>query len=80
MHGGQETTLVSMMLPLIHLGFVIAGIPYTEADLNTTSSGGTPYGATHVAGVDGKKNVNDEEQRLCFAMGKRIAGMAQKLR
>lgn len=80
LHGGQETTLLSMMLPLIHLGFVILGIPYTEPDLNTTSSGGTPYGPTHVTGPDGKKSVNTEEQRLCFAMGKRLAEIAVKLR
>jgi NAD(P)H dehydrogenase (quinone) len=69
-----------MMLPLLHLGYVVLGIPYTENDLNTTVSGGTPYGATHVAGLDGKKAVTDEEQRLCFAMGKRLAQMALKLR
>lgn len=80
LHGGQESTLLSMMLPLFHLGFVLAGIPYTELDLNTTSSGGTPYGATHVAGSDGKKPVTEEEQRLCFAMGKRLANLAVKLK
>ncbi|MBV8802369.1 MAG: NAD(P)H:quinone oxidoreductase, partial [Gammaproteobacteria bacterium] len=73
MHGGQESTLLSMMLPLFHLGFILTGIPYTEPDLNTTLSGGTPYGATHVAGIDGKNSITDEEQRLCFAMGKRLA-------
>lgn len=80
LHGGQESTLLSMMLPLMHLGFVILGIPYTEADLHTTSSGGTPYGATHVAGADGKNAISEEEQRLCFAMGKRLAEMAVKLK
>jgi NAD(P)H dehydrogenase (quinone) len=80
LHGGQESTLLSMMLPLMHLGFVILGIPYTEPDLNTTSSGGTPYGATHVTGADGKKPFTEEEQRLCFAMGKRIAEIALKLK
>jgi NAD(P)H dehydrogenase (quinone) len=79
LHGGQETTLLSMMLPLFHLGFVIAGIPFTEADLINTQSGGTPYGATHVAGGDGKKPVTDEEARLCFAQGKRLAEIAMKL-
>lgn len=79
LHGGQETTLISMMLPLMHLGFVMLGIPYTEPDLNTTSSGGTPYGATHVTGHDGKKPFSEEEQRLCFAMGKRLAEIALKL-
>jgi NAD(P)H dehydrogenase (quinone) len=79
MHGGQETTLMSMMLPLMHLGMVIVGIPYTEPDLNTTTTGGTPYGATHFAGTDGKNLVSAEEQRLCFAMGKRLAMIASKL-
>lgn len=80
LHGGQESTLLSMMLPLMHLGFVVMGIPYTEADLNTTASGGTPYGATHVSGVDGKNIFTEEEQRLCFAMGKRLAEMSLKLK
>ena len=79
MHGGQETTLISMMLPLFHLGFILLGIPYSEADLNNTQSGGTPYGATHVAGVDNKRPVSEEEQRLCFALGKRLAETAVKL-
>src|SRR3990167_4864717 len=79
MHGGQETTLLSMMLPLFHLGFVLVGIPYTEAHLNTTQSGGTPYGASHVAGMDGKKPLTDEEKSLCFASGKRLAIIATKL-
>ncbi len=79
MHGGQESTLLSMMLPLLHLGCLIIGIPYTEPDLNTTSTGGTPYGATHVAGVDSKKPISDEEQRLCYALGKRLALTAKKL-
>ncbi|MDR3477920.1 MAG: NAD(P)H:quinone oxidoreductase [Gammaproteobacteria bacterium] len=79
MHGGQETTLISMMLPLMHLGFVLMGIPYTEADLSTTTSGGSPYGATHVSGANGKNAVSEEEQRLCFALGKRLAEIAIKL-
>lgn len=79
MHGGQETTLVSMMVPLFHLGYILLGIPYTEPDLNTTQSGGTPYGATHFAGSSGKNPVTDEEQRLCFALGKRLAETAKKL-
>jgi len=76
MHGGQESTLLSMMLPLFHLGFMLLGIPYTEADLNTTVTGGTPYGASHVAGTDNKQPISDEEQRLCFALGKRLGKMA----
>lgn len=79
LHGGQESTLLSMMLPLFHLGFVVLGIPYTEMDLNTTTSGGTPYGASHVAGTSGKNPLTEEEQRLCFAMGKRLAEIALKL-
>lgn len=79
MHGGQESTLLSMMLPLFHLGFMLLGLPYTEPDLNTTRSGGTPYGATHVAGVGGKNPVSEEEQRLCFALGKRLAEVTGKL-
>lgn len=80
LHGGQETTLMSMMTPLFHLGFVLVGLPYTEADLNTTTTGGTPYGATHVSGVDNKKPISEEEQRLCFALGKRLAMIAKKLK
>lgn len=80
MHGGQETTLLSMMLPLFHLGFMLLGIPYTEAHLNTTQTGGTPYGATHVAGVSGKNPISEEEQQLCFALGKRLAEVAGKLK
>lgn len=79
LHGGQETTLLSMMLPLFHLGFIMLGIPYTEADLNTTQSGGTPYGATHVAGLSGKNPITAEEQRLCIALGKRLAEVTLKL-
>ncbi|HTM64573.1 MAG TPA: NAD(P)H:quinone oxidoreductase [Gammaproteobacteria bacterium] len=79
MHGGQESTLLSMMIPLFHLGFVMVGIPYTEPDLNNTQTGGTPYGATHVAGVSGKNPVTEEEQRLSFALGKRLAETALKL-
>lgn len=80
LHGGQETTLLSMMLPLFHLGFMVVGLPYTEIDLNTTQSGGTPYGATHHAGTAGKNPLTDEEQRLCFSLGKRLASVALKLK
>jgi NAD(P)H dehydrogenase (quinone) len=79
LHGGQETTLLSMMLPLFHLGFMVLGIPYTEPDLHSTQTGGTPYGATHVAGSNGKNKISEEEQRLCFAAGKRIAEITLKL-
>lgn len=79
LHGGQESTLLSMMMPLFHLGFIVLGIPYTEKDLNTTLSGGTPYGATHYTGPEGKNPVTEEEQRLCFALGKRLAEITSKL-
>ena len=78
LHGGQESTLLSMMLPLFHLGFILMGIPYSESDLHTTQSGGTPYGASHFDG-SGKNPVTEEEQRLCFAVGKRLARIAMQL-
>ncbi len=79
MHGGQETTLMSMMLPLLHHGMLIAGLPYSEAALTTTQSGGTPYGASHVAGSDGRE-VDATELALASAQGKRLAQLAQRLR
>ncbi len=79
MHGGQETTLVSMMLPLLHHGALIVGIPYTEAALNATSTGGTPYGASHVAGVDGERAISDHERELARTLGRRVATIAAKL-
>lgn len=79
MHGGNETTLLSMMLPLLHHGMLIVGIPYGEADLTTTKEGGTPYGASHVAGAANDRIVNDTEKRLAFALGKRLADTARKL-
>ncbi len=79
MHGGQESTLLSMMLPLLHHGMLIVGIPYTEPDLNETSSGGTPYGASHHARLS-QQPVTDEEGRLAIALGKRLASTALKLR
>ncbi|MBR9908885.1 MAG: NAD(P)H:quinone oxidoreductase [Gammaproteobacteria bacterium] len=79
LHGGQETTLISMLLPLLHQGMVIAGIPYSEADLMQTRSGGTPYGASHLAGSDNKLPVSAEEKRLCQALGKRVASLAKAL-
>ena len=79
MHGGQESTLLSMMLPLLHHGMVIVGVPYTEPELNSTRSGGTPYGATHVSGIANDRTVTDEESRLAFALGKRLATVAKKL-
>jgi NAD(P)H dehydrogenase (quinone) len=79
LHGGQETTLVSMMLPLLHHGMFIVGLPYTEPELTSTSTGGSPYGASHVAGVDAARVVSSEEQRLCVALGHRLATAALKL-
>ncbi|HWV64152.1 MAG TPA: NAD(P)H:quinone oxidoreductase [Oxalicibacterium sp.] len=79
MHGGQETTLLSMMLPLMHHGMIIVGLPYSEPELSSTSSGGTPYGASHVAGATDDRPISDEERKLCIAVGKRLAETAQKL-
>lgn len=79
LHGGQESTLLSMMTPLLHHGMVILGIPYTEVDLLNTQSGGTPYGASHYAGADNDKPLSEEEIRLCLAQGKRIAATAKAL-
>jgi NAD(P)H dehydrogenase (quinone) len=79
LHGGQETTLVSMMLPLLHHGMVVVGIPYTEPELNDTRSGGTPYGASHVSGPANDRPVSEEESRLAFALGRRLAALAKKI-
>jgi len=79
MHGGQETTLVSMMLPLLHHGALLVGIPYTEAALNATTTGGTPYGASHVAGTDGSHPISDAERSLARTLGRRVATIAAKL-
>jgi NAD(P)H dehydrogenase (quinone) len=79
MHGGQESTLLSMMLPLLHHGCVIAGIPYTEAALTHTRSGGTPYGASHVAGSDDDPQPTEDESILARALGRRVATLAQAL-
>ncbi len=81
MHGGQEATLLSMMLPLLHHGMVIVGIPYTEPALNATRAGGTPYGASHVAGPDGAPApLGAEEQSLAQSLGRRVARLASRLR
>ncbi len=79
MHGGQESTLLSMMNPFIHQGMVIVGVPYSESALTETESGGTPYGPTHVAGADNKKPFSEHEKILAKAMGERIARIALKL-
>jgi NAD(P)H dehydrogenase (quinone) len=79
LHGGQESTLLSMINPLLHHGMVVCGLPYSETELNTTSTGGTPYGPSHLAGTDAKKAISEEEKKLCLALGKRIATIALKL-
>jgi NAD(P)H dehydrogenase (quinone) len=79
MHGGQETTLQSMMLPLLHHGMLIVGLPYSESGLRTTQSGGTPYGASHLAGEHGNRPLDETEVALAQALGKRVAMTAQKL-
>jgi NAD(P)H dehydrogenase (quinone) len=79
MHGGQETTLMSMMLPLLHHGMMILGVPYTQSALNTTNTGGTPYGATHVAGVGNDNPISKEESEIAKEQGYRLALMAQTI-
>ena len=79
LHGGQETTLTSMMLPLLHHGMLILGLPYTLPEVTHTTSGGSPYGATHWAGANDDKPLTDEERTLCIALGKRLAETALKL-
>ena len=78
-HGGQETTLISMMLPLLHHGMLLVGLPYTEPELMTTRSGGTPYGASHVAGPNSDAPLTADEARLCRALGTRLATTALAL-
>lgn len=78
LHGGQESTLLSMMLPLMHHGMIMVGLPYSQAALMQTTTGGTPYGASHVAGPDGR-DLDSNEQTLCRALGKRLADLAFKL-
>ena len=78
-HGGQESTLLTMMLPLLHHGMIISGVPFSEAALSRTQSGGTPYGASHTAGQDGKAGLSGEEQQIAFTQGKRLAELAVKL-
>jgi len=80
MHGGQESTLLSMMIPLFHHGLMVLGLPYTHPELMSTTSGGTPYGASHWAGLDGKNVISDDEKRLAIALGRRLAQTASALR
>ncbi len=79
MHGGNETTLLTMMLPLMHHGMIIVGLPYSEPALTATQSGGTPYGASHIGGAADDRTITDDERKLCIALGKRLAETALKL-
>jgi len=79
MHGGQETTLVSMLLPLMHHGMIALGIPYTEPALNNTRTGGTPYGLSHVAGLNGENPVSEHERELARVLGRRVAELSKRL-
>lgn len=80
LHGGQETTLLTMMMPLLHHGMVLCGVPYSEAALNETSSGGTPYGPSHWAGTGEQLPLTEHEKAICQSFGERLAILAQKLR
>ena len=79
MHGGQESTLLTMMVPLLHQGMMVLGVPYSEADVGSTKTGGTPYGASHVSGSEGKNQLSPAEKRIAFAQGKRLAQTALQL-
>lgn len=79
LHGGQEATLLTMMVPLLHHGMVLVGLPYSEPELTSTQSGGTPYGASHHAGVAGELPISEHERKLCIALGKRLALTARRL-
>jgi NAD(P)H dehydrogenase (quinone) len=78
-HGGQESTLLSMMLPLLHHGMLVVGLPYSEPELASTITGGTPYGASHVAGSAADRPISADEKALCVALGKRLAAIAARL-
>ncbi|MDR9406684.1 MAG: NAD(P)H:quinone oxidoreductase [Spiribacter sp.] len=80
LHGGQESTLLSMMLPLLHHGMFLVGLPYTQSELMQTQSGGTPYGASHWAGADAERALDDHEAALCRALGARVADAAKRLK
>lgn len=79
MHGGNETTLLSMMLPLLHHGMLIVGIPYSQPELSATQTGGSPYGASHIGGAMDDKPISSDEKKLCLALGQRLAMTASKL-
>jgi len=80
LHGGQETTLINMMIPLLHFGMVMVGLPYSEKSLLHTESGGSPYGATHWADFESNRVIDKNEKQLCLAQGKRVARIAHKLK
>jgi len=79
MHGGNETTLLTMMLPLMHHGMLMVGLPYSEPALSSTTSGGTPYGASHIGGSKDDHPISEDERKLCIALGRRLAETALKL-
>ena len=79
LHGGQESTLLSMQLPLLHLGMLLEGLPYSESALTETRGGGTPYGASHHAGADGSRPLDQHESTLCRALGKRVGTVTRQL-
>ena len=79
LHGGQETTLLSMMLPLFHHGMLVMGLPYTLPEMNATRTGGTPYGASHFAGIADDEPITEAERTLCIAQGRRLAELALQL-
>lgn len=78
-HGGNETTLLSMMLPLLHHGMLLIGLPFTQPELSTTTTGGTPYGPSHISGASGNPVLSDSESRLAFIQGQRLANLVEKL-
>jgi NAD(P)H dehydrogenase (quinone) len=79
LHGGQETTILTLMAPLLHLGFILVGVPYSTQELFTTQGGGSPYGPGHVAGADNKRTIDTQEAAICRALGKRLATVGLKL-
>ena len=79
LHGGQETTILTLMAPLLHLGMVLVGVPYSVQELFTTQGGGSPYGPGHVAGGDNRREIDEQEAVICRALGERLASLAQKL-
>jgi len=79
LHGGQESTLLTMMLPLLHHGMLIVGLPYSEPALTATTTGGTPYGPSHLAGANDERPLSEHERELCIALGRRLARLASKL-